>query len=250
VHCAAWQTYICIDEPISLPASQAVAPHIALHKGLTSLVLSLHLQAPHAPALGAVLSANRAIEWLELIGNRLRTQAAMAAVSAGLAQLSALTHLDIAGQFMEDAAIAELAVCFSNLKQLQDLDVSEQLLTDAGVGVLAQHLPELTRLSRLIVLSLCCTDEWDPSASLSWVHDREMCRVDAVASPLGELTRLADLDLCGNLCDEQSVAALEESLPKLTRLTQLHISCDGSVTGRLNACLAHLTRLTLCDVRA
>lgn len=141
-----------------------------------------------------------------------------------LAQLTGLTHLDIANSKLDDTGLAAIA----QLPRLTYLDISRSSATDAGIAALARH--GASRLRALDIAYLA------PLTGAGLAH-------------VGRLVglRFLSLDQCCrlNASDLQYLAPLAPSLKRLSLLGVYNIGNEGGI-GYVH--LAKLTALQHLDI--
>lgn len=154
--------------------------------------------------------------------------------------LTRLTALDASGAFFEDVDRGDLAESLRRLTLLEDLALARIPLLYDSTEALHGSLSRLTRLRRLDVSgtslgglqgtaalfeslrSLTGLEELDVRCAL--LNFRRAEAIEAARGALGALTRLRELNLCGNRLGTHQAGSPVFALPPLPRLAWLDVS--------------------------
>ena len=153
-----------------------------------------------------------------------------AAVAQRLADLTALTALDLGRNNMSDVGAEALAPALSRLSQLARLLLPSNSIGAAGAAALQRPLDDLATLT---ALDLSSNEMGDAGA-------------EALAPALSRLSLLADLRLSSDRLSAAGAAALLQPLADLARLTALDLSyneVDAAAVVALVPALSRLSRL-------
>ena len=189
-------------------------------------------------AVAGVLSAikHKTLEELELKEMRLTTAAADV-IGQSLSELSALRRLEIRG--MAECSDDSVTRLFAAIKQktLEELELSKINLTPGAAEALSQTLPELSALRTLAIIDLT-----------EYSDDALTKLAAAIKHKTLEELELGEINLTSAV-----VEAFGQSLPELSALEVLDISCSDGCSLQLDTFVGGLKSLkvrgpTKCSV--